>query len=85
MNLLLRIFCLLLVWGAFIFPSYAQLPEYPIQKFTQNQGLETHLFKRVSKDKEGFIWAMPYNQVQRFDGKNNNRGCIKPFYGSRNF
>jgi len=70
MNLILRIYCFLLVWVASILPSYSQLPEYPIQKFTQSQGLETHLFRSVTRDKEGFIWTMHNNQVQRFDGKN---------------
>ncbi|NND62252.1 MAG: hypothetical protein HKN48_03555, partial [Flavobacteriaceae bacterium] len=70
MNLFLRIFCHFVVWIASILPLFSQLPEYPIQKFTQNQGLETHLFKSVTRDKEGFIWTMHNNQVQRFDGKN---------------
>jgi signal transduction histidine kinase/ligand-binding sensor domain-containing protein len=46
-----------------------QLPDYHVQLFDESFGVRTSDVRKVIKDKQGFIWIMHHDGVQRFDGK----------------
>ncbi len=47
----------------------AQLPDYHVQLFDESFGIRTNDVKRVIRDKQGFVWVMHNDRMQRFDGK----------------
>lgn len=47
----------------------AQLPDYHVRLFDDNSGIRTVGLRRITRDRNGFIWLLYHNQVKRFDGK----------------
>jgi len=47
----------------------AQLPDYHVQLFDESFGIRTGDIRKVTMDKQNFIWVLFPNHVQRFDGQ----------------
>jgi hypothetical protein len=49
--------------------AIAQLPDYHVRLFDESFGIRTVGLRRMTKDRQDFVWLLYRNRVKRFDGK----------------
>jgi ligand-binding sensor domain-containing protein len=64
-----RLLVVMLALLAGLVPLHAQLPDYYVKMLTEQQGLNPSEFIGIDKDRQGFLWLLSQNSVQRYDGK----------------
>jgi ligand-binding sensor domain-containing protein len=59
--------------------AYAQVPSYHVQILDESNGIQTAGINRILKDKNGFLWLLSPQYIQRYDGVSTKRFTVDDY------